>query len=630
MKHTTSEQNANFVIKPGSRGSLLDTIRLNFRCPDLDLRRSQRLRFLWSSIAWGLLTFVGHFTVNVFVASTLPGLALAQIPPLNAPNINKIPPGVEQRGTLESAPVTLDGQVLFRIASPTVFNRDEPGSQVPVEVRAQQIEGNIQRLLPSRNSSAPSLDPDTLEVVVQYVNDIPVLFVQDATILQPRPLVTVTDADVQYYALSNEELAGQWQDILERELRQAIALRQPEALKRQFVTVMRVLAGTVGITALLGMFWVTLGRRERYLRQQQTEEIALIKAQAAELQTSPELKHEKRAFSLSLVQHFGLQQNLQFVRFLRWLLFWAIAFTWAFGIAYSLNAFPQTRQFVRKLVVTPLVLLLAWFLVGLVNRLIDFSVATFIQNLAQERSLNAPNLQRITTIARVIKGLKMVLVYTIGVLWALQWLQLIPGSVLALGTVVALVISFAAQNLVRDLVNGFMILLEDQYRIGDIVVIGDKSGLVENLNLRITQLRSPDGNLITLPNSSIVEVENLSRDWARSDFRIEVAYDTDIDLALSIVQDTAEQMSRDPKWRDMILDTHEFFGVEHLSHTGIVIRIWIKTQPLKQWDVAMELRRRLKIAFDKHNIQIGTPRQIWLQNGADPNSPFAASLLTDP
>lgn len=206
------------------------------------------------------------------------------------------------------------------------------------------------------------------------------------------------------------------------------------------------------------------------------------------------------------------------------------------------------------------------------------------------------------------------LVYTIGILWALQWLQLIPGSVIALGTVIALVFSFAAQNLVRDLVNGFLILLEDQYRIGDVVNIGEKGGLVENFNLRITQLRNPDGNLITLPNSSIVEVENLSRDWARADFRIEVAYDTDVDLALSIVRDTAEQLAQDSEWQSAIFDTHEFLGVEHLSHHGIIIRIWLKTAPIKQWVVAMELRRRLKKVFDCHGIQIGTPQQVWLQN----------------
>jgi small conductance mechanosensitive channel len=206
------------------------------------------------------------------------------------------------------------------------------------------------------------------------------------------------------------------------------------------------------------------------------------------------------------------------------------------------------------------------------------------------------------------------------VLWALQWLNLIPGSVLALGTAIALVLSFAAQSLVRDLVNGFMILLEDQFRIGDFIRIGanaglqEVSGLVENLNLRITQIRSTEGNLITFANSSIVQVENMSRTWARADFYIEVAYETDVNQALAIIRDTTDKMAQDPEWHSLIIDTHELLGVEQLSHTGIMIRLWIKTAPLQQWNVARELRRRLKMAFDQSDIHIGIPQQIWLKD----------------
>jgi small conductance mechanosensitive channel len=216
----------------------------------------------------------------------------------------------------------------------------------------------------------------------------------------------------------------------------------------------------------------------------------------------------------------------------------------------------------------------------------------------------------------------MVLVYTVGVLWVLQWLNLIPGSLLALGTVIALVISFAAQNLVKDLVNGFMILLEDQFRIGDFIRIGanaglqEVSGLVENLNLRITQIRSTEGNLIIFANSSIVQVENMSRTWARADFYIEVAYETDVNRALAIIRDTADKLAQDPQWHDVILDSHELLGVEQLSHSGIMIRLWIKTAPLQQWNVARELRRRLKLAFDQSDIRIGIPQQIWLKDGS--------------
>jgi small conductance mechanosensitive channel len=91
-----------------------------------------------------------------------------------------------------------------------------------------------------------------------------------------------------------------------------------------------------------------------------------------------------------------------------------------------------------------------------------------------------------------------------------------------------------------------------------------------------------------------------------------------VDLALAIVQDTAEKMACDPAWRGQILDTREFFGVDQLSHQGMVIRIWVKTLPIKQWDVAMELRRRLKKAFDRHGIRIRTPQQLWMQNSPPP------------
>jgi small conductance mechanosensitive channel len=552
----------------------------------------------------------------VLTALTSPIMApppsLAQLGPLPTTGGNSLPVGVEQQGTLETAAVKLDGKTLFRIASPAVPNRSEPGERVPVEIRAGQVQGNLQRLLPDGRHATNAITPDGLNVVVETVNGFPVLFAQHPELSQSRALLTVTAADAQYYSLAPEELAYQWQDELEQKLRQAIALRQPEAIRRQLKLFFRVLIGTILVTLFLGIAWMLLGRREKRLWHQRQIQRSVMQVQEASSVPAPEPCPQKGQGQRQL---FGLQRRLQIVRFVRWLNFWFIAFSWAFGTAYALRLFPQTRQIARKLVIAPLVLLVAWFVIGLINRLVDLAVDQFVQRLAESQALTTPNLQRINTIAKVVKGVKMVAIYTIGVLLVLQWLELVPGSVLALGTLVALVISFAAQNLIRDLVNGFLILLEDQYRIGDVVNIGEKGGLVENFNLRITQLRNPDGHLITVPNSSIVEVENLSRDWSRSDFRIEVAYDTDVDFALAIVRDTAEKMAQDPDWRDVILDTHEFFGVEYLSHQGMVIRIWIKTAPIQQWVVAMELRRRLKKAFDLHGIRIGTPQQFWLQNG---------------
>lgn len=467
-------------------------------------------------------------------------IAVGQLPSLTTPSgTQPLPNGVERRGTLDSTEVRLDGQELFRIASPAVLNRSEPGSQIPVEVRAKQIERNLEQLITGNGSSDKEvLNPNTFQVVSETVNGQPVLSVTDATLVEAKALLTVTDTDAQYASVSKDQLATQWKEILERELRQAIELRQPEALQKQVSTVVKVLVATLLLTLVLGAAWAFFRQRKQRLEQHRAAEAALIHAQ--ELHTSELAPVEPSDTELGrqpfqrLRQHFSLQRRLQIVRFLQWLLFWAIVLIWIVGVAYSLNAFPQTRQFARKIVTIPIVLLMAWFLTGLTNRLTDLIVDQFIENREQEQSLTEANLQRISTIASAVKGLKLVVVYMVAILWVLQWLNLVPGSVLTLGALLALAVSFAAQSLVKDLVNGFLILLEDQFRIGDNVRVGNTTGMVESLNLRVTQIRNDEGNLITLPNSLIAEVENRSRTWARSDFRVEVAYNTDIDRALAV------------------------------------------------------------------------------------------------
>jgi small conductance mechanosensitive channel len=204
-----------------------------------------------------------------------------------------------------------------------------------------------------------------------------------------------------------------------------------------------------------------------------------------------------------------------------------------------------------------------------------------------------------------LKGLITVLIYFFGIIWVLQTLNMAPTSILAFGTLIALAVSFGVQNVIKDLVNGLLILIEDQYAVGDLIVIGSASGVVEHINLRVTQLRGDDGRLVTVPNSLVGQVDNLTRIWSRSDFLVEVAYNTDVDKALAIVQQEAKQLASDPAWDPFILEVGEVFGVEKIALTGITIRIWIKTLPLKQFVVARELRRRLKIAFDLQGIQIG-------------------------
>ncbi|TVP68579.1 MAG: mechanosensitive ion channel family protein [Leptolyngbya sp. LCM1.Bin17] len=568
-----------------------------------------------ASLVTALVVLAHPLMTSQGMAQMIP---LPGFPPASEP----LPANVQRHGQLESAGIYLDGEKLFRIASPAVMNRTEVGDQIPVETRAEQIQANLRRLLITHPDYANSLqlNPETMEVVIETVDGYPVLMVDDVGLFDRRVLLTVTDADADYHGTTREALAQEWADILDGEdgevgrLSEAIALRQPEAFRQGLMTSAKILTAVIIMTALLGGIRVWLKRREQHLSQRRAAEAALIKAHDAAPGDQPTEQLESR-FQEGLHQHLTLERRLHAVRLLRWLLFWGIATVWALGTAYGLQLFPQTRQFARTLVVAPVMVLVVWFVVGLTDRLINLSVDRFMQKVVQGQPLNSTNLQRIHTLAQVIKGVKMVLIYTAGLLWVLQWLNLVPGSVIAIGTLVALLLSFAAQNLVKDLVNGFFILLEDQFRIGDVVMIGDIDGFVENLNLRITQLRNPAGELITIPNSSITHVRNMTRHWSRATVDVEVAYNSDIDLALAVMQETAEAMATDPKWQPLILDTHEFLGVQEISHTGVLIQIWIKTMPLKQWLVAMEFRRRLKFAFDQNNIQIGTPRQVWLQEG---------------
>ncbi|HIK42520.1 mechanosensitive ion channel family protein, partial [Thermoleptolyngbya sp. M55_K2018_002] len=288
---------------------------------------------------------------------------------------------------------------------------------------------------------------------------------------------------------------------------------------------------------------------------------------------------------------------------------------WLGGIVLIVSRFPGTYTLTESIWLKPLSLLLIWFLVGLLNRLGD-ALINGLSNAWQENDLFTPEEAqrrslRISTIVTAMKGLKTFLVYLMGLGWAFSVLGLPVGSVLTFGAVLAFAASLASQNLIRDLVNGFLIISEDQYAIGDVVTIGNSTGLVENMNLRVTQLRNGDGRLITIPNSMVDRVENQTRLWSRVDLIITVAYDSNIEHVLSVIRDVAQGLYDDPQWRDKFYNPPQVLGVETLSHEGISIRVWLDTQPMQQFAVGREFRLRVRIAFEKNGIDIGMPQQLF-------------------
>ncbi|MBE9135777.1 mechanosensitive ion channel family protein [Nodosilinea sp. LEGE 07088] len=602
-------------------------ITLTTRPITLTTRPSQPRWPVWLRLVLGL----GLGVVLALGWGWATSAAIAQLSNPFSPNNNgSLPPaGVQRVGLLEVTAVNLDGQALFSIASPAVLNRNDPGAAVPVEIRAGQIEGNLNQVV-NQAVSLSETDDDSAEdtslgVIIEPIGEQPVLFAVGAGLVEPKVLITVIDTDARYNGLSSQALAKRWQEILTNSLKRAVNDRLPDARQRQVRNTLWIILGSTLSTFVLAGLWKGLDWRTR----------ALERRLAAQTNPADAIQPDN---DMPLSYQITLTQRLQLVAFLRWLIFWTIALLWISAIASGLYIFPQTRSYAFRLFSIPVLLVLTWFIAGLLNRLANLGIERVTQAWSQNELGDLEEMKRksmrLSTITGAAKGLKTAVIYALATLLVLQRLQIASGSLLAFGAIAALALSFAAQSLVKDLVNGFLILLENQYAIGDLVTTGTTTGIVENLNLRITQIRGEDGRLVTLPNSLIAQVDNLSRSWSRANLKIDVAYGTNVDQALWVVHETAQVMASDPEWRYDILNPVEMLGVEAMTHAGLTILIWIRTRPLKQFLVAREFRRRLRIAFDRADIAIGVPQQIFTgsDNRFETNNPSDSipAPLTEP
>ncbi|MDJ0706084.1 MAG: mechanosensitive ion channel family protein, partial [Leptolyngbyaceae cyanobacterium MO_188.B28] len=293
---------------------------------------------------------------------------------------------------------------------------------------------------------------------------------------------------------------------------------------------------------------------------------------------------------------------------------------WTAGALFGLSRFPQTRVLAIhwvSLLKIPLVLGLAilgsHILIRLSHITIDrFSLAISTNPLLPKVATDRVQ-QRIGTLSQVSKSLSFLGIALTSLIFALVILGVNIAPLLAGAGILGVGISLASQGIIKDTINGFLIVFEDQYGVGDIVQIGDWTGLVETLNLRMTQLRNAEGKLITIPNGEIKVVANLSSQWSRVDLNIPIPYEVDLETMMELIEATALDMQADERWRELILETPQMMGVEDFSDRGLILKLWIKTQPLKQWEVAREYRRRLKLALDQAKIQIPAPqRAIWM------------------
>ncbi|MBV8669825.1 MAG: mechanosensitive ion channel family protein, partial [Candidatus Eremiobacteraeota bacterium] len=204
------------------------------------------------------------------------------------------------------------------------------------------------------------------------------------------------------------------------------------------------------------------------------------------------------------------------------------------------------------------------------------------------------------------------------------------SAVVTLGAALAFAFSFGAQSLVKDFVNGFFILVEDQYAIGDYVAIGTVAGVIEGVTLRITQLRSDDGRLVTIPNSQVAVVENYTRTWSRVDYRLAVAFDSDVPAALRVFETVLGELAADPYWHKFISQPPRVLGVESMASTGVVLRAWVQTSPGQMFVVTREINRRMLEAMSREEITLAMPTSRAFAvppPAAQPVAPASASEL---
>jgi small-conductance mechanosensitive channel len=581
------------------------------------------------------LVLISLMTIVLVISNG--AIAHGQLPPLpTAANNNalKAPNEVSRHGEYETASIRspLDGKELFEITSPTIFNRDKvPAGLLPVEVRAEEVNERLWRVFYRTYTSRQAAT-----VTIATLQNQPILQISDAQSSRPIRLVTVTEPDADFNSKTLDELAQQWQTILQTEVTRFEQMAIPEAIAQRIRQALQILLGLLIASAVIWFLRRILTRRQQTLESLYQKQLDAMTAntslrtvgaetapQSELIATSESIAEETQAsaiadlrsqFVATLQHQFSVKRRLEIDKFLKWVLFWIFILMWYIGIARIVSTVPLLMRWSLYVWAAPLAFIALWFGISLAIRISNSLIDRFIHSWKTNPYLPLAEVQRIalrtTTIAEALKGLVTSVLVIVGIIWTLSLVNLPTSSILAGGAVIGLAVSFGSQSLVKDLVNGCLILIEDQFAVGDVIEIGDKSGLVENLNLRVTQLRNGEGQLITIPNSNITDVRNLTRLWSRVDFSIVVAYENDPSQVLDVLRQVCQQLYSEPQWRDRLLELPEVLGIDDLSHTGMLVRVWLKTAPMQQWNVGREFRLRVRQAFEINTIAIGIPQSI--------------------
>lgn len=218
--------------------------------------------------------------------------------------------------------------------------------------------------------------------------------------------------------------------------------------------------------------------------------------------------------------------------------------------------------------------------------------------------------KREDTLVKIMHGTFHIILYIVVGLMVLSKLGVDIAPMLAAAGIVGLAVGFGGQYLIKDVISGLFIILENQYRVNDVVCFDNTCGLVEDMTLRMTTLRDLDGTVHHVPHGVVTKVSNLSKIYARVNLNVGVSYSADLEHVIAVVNRVGNELAADPAWKDLIITPPQFLRVNDFADSAIEIKILGDTKPIKQWEVTGELRKRLKIAFDKEGIEIPFPQRV--------------------
>lgn len=475
--------------------------------------------------------------------------------------------------TIEAALATLRGNYVRTLAT-------APDAELTIEIRQEEVTDF------GLTTSPPAPDSPEADPAPEEAPKSPSIYLAIPP-QKPLKLMSVTRFDAILKGLDVETAAESYGEQVLESLVRSRQERQPRYLLTQVGISLAV------VVLLLATSWATM-RWEQQLHRVKAELMRSLQARSQSLQSALD---EHQQWNVTEAQ-------LRFAQLVR-------AGSWVGGVLFILSRFPYTR-IIEVRVVDSLYIPFRLLLIGLaiylatrlsfalINRLTAILASSYEITPERNRRMQL----RVNTISRVSRGMVILVWLGVGLLLSLTAIGLNIAPLLAGAGVIGLALSLPAQSLIKDAINGFFIILEDQYAVGDVITVHEIRGLVENINLRITQIRDEEGRLVTIPNSEIKLIANHSSHWSQADVYIPISYHTDVDTVLELIHTTGIEMKASDRWQDAMLVEPEVLGVEDFGERGLVIRVWIKTQPLKQWEVAREYRRRLKVALDKAKIVI--------------------------